>query len=96
VGNGTRIEFQPRIQLMKSFERLTLLAVATASAGYLIRQAIRARADELRARADERWCRLAAGESAFERTQSGFHRITAAANPGLFRLRSAAPTRSGS
>jgi hypothetical protein len=51
---------------MKPFERITLVAVATAYSGYLIHHAARARADE-------RCCRLAAGESAFERTRVGYH-----------------------
>ena len=44
---------------MKTLERITLLAATTAYAGYLVRQAVHARADRL--------SRLAAGESDFER-----------------------------
>jgi hypothetical protein len=45
---------------MKTYNKITLAAVTTAYAGYLIRQAAHRRADRL--------CRLAAGESHFERT----------------------------
>ncbi|MDP3850836.1 MAG: hypothetical protein Q8Q59_10055 [Luteolibacter sp.] len=45
---------------MKNFERITLATTAAAYAGYLIQQAVRARA--------ERVFRLAAGESPYERT----------------------------
>ncbi len=47
---------------MKPIERIALMAVATAYSGYLIHHAARTRAEE-------RCCRLAAGESAFERTR---------------------------
>jgi len=62
---------------MKLFERLTLVAVGAAYTGYLIHQAVRARAEE-------RWCRLAAGESAFERSRSGLHRNSTALKPRSF------------
>jgi hypothetical protein len=45
---------------MKPIERITLLTVASAYAGYLIQQAVRTRSD--------RGVRLAAGESSYERT----------------------------
>lgn len=45
---------------MKTFERITLIAVTTAYAGYMVRQAAHTRA--------ERLTRLAAGESIHERT----------------------------
>jgi len=45
---------------MKRLERITLMAVTTAYAGYLIQQALRTRT--------ERLFRLAAGESLYERT----------------------------
>lgn len=45
---------------MKALERITLISVTTVYAGYLIKQAIRTRA--------ERLFRLAAGESPYERT----------------------------
>jgi len=61
-------------QLMKTHERVTLLAVATAYAGYLCHQA-------MRSPADDRWCRLAAGESAFERNHPRFHQKRAAREP---------------
>jgi len=45
---------------MKPIERITLLTVATAYAGYMNQQAIRTRSDRV--------LRLAAGESSYERT----------------------------
>jgi hypothetical protein len=50
---------------MKSSKRITLMTVATVYAGYMIRQAVRTRA--------ERVWRLAAGESAYERTHPKPH-----------------------
>ena len=46
--------------LMKVLERITLISVTTVYAGYLVKEAIRTRA--------ERLFRLAAGESPYERT----------------------------
>jgi hypothetical protein len=68
---------------MKPFERITLVAVVTAYSGYLIHHAARARADE-------RCCRLAAGESAFERTRSGIRQGSTAPKPRSFNGRSVA------
>jgi hypothetical protein len=54
---------------MKLHERITLMTVTMVYAGYLIRQAVRTRA--------ERLFRLAAGESPYERTHPkprGIHR----------------------
>jgi hypothetical protein len=68
---------------MKSFERITLVAVVTAYSGYLIHHAARARADE-------RCCRLAAGESFFERTRSRRHQQSTAPKPKPFNRRSVA------
>lgn len=45
---------------MRTFERITLIAVTTAYAGYIVRQVVHTRADRL--------SRMAAGESHFERT----------------------------
>ena len=45
---------------MKTYKMITLAAVTTAYAGYVVLQVIHTRADRL--------CRLAAGESHFERT----------------------------
>jgi len=45
---------------MKTSKRITLIAVTTAYAGYIVRQIVHTRADRL--------FRLAAGESHFERT----------------------------
>lgn len=59
---------------MKPIERIALMAVATAYSGYLIHHAAGTRAEE-------RWCRLAAGESAFERTRVRFHRQPTARKP---------------
>jgi len=53
---------------MKPLKRITLIAATTAYAGYLVRQAIHARADRL--------SRLAAGESHFERTHPKPRRAT--------------------
>jgi hypothetical protein len=53
---------------MKTFERITLIAVTTAFAGYIVRQAAHARSDRL--------CRLAAGESIYERTHPKVRRMT--------------------
>jgi len=52
---------------MKFLERIALLTVATVYAGYLIKQAIRTRAECL--------YRLAAGESPYERTHPKPRRI---------------------
>jgi hypothetical protein len=51
---------------MKPIKQITLMTVATMYAGYVIRQAVRTRA--------ERVWRLAAGESAYERTYPRPHR----------------------
>ena len=48
------------IKIMKNLERITLMTATAVYAGYLIKQAIRTRA--------ERVYRLAAGESPYERT----------------------------
>jgi len=53
---------------MKTFERLTLIAVSTAYAGYIVRQAAHTRTDRL--------CRVAAGESVYERTHPNARRKT--------------------
>ena len=68
---------------MKPIERITLVAVATAYGGYLIHHAARTRADE-------RCCRLAAGESAFERARSRLHQKSTAPKPRPLNGRSVA------
>lgn len=68
---------------MKVLERITLVAVATAYSGYLIHHAARVRADE-------RWCRLAAGESAFERIRAARRQKSTALKPRSFNQRAKA------
>jgi hypothetical protein len=59
---------------MKPLDRVTLMAVAAAYADFLCHQA-------LRPRAADRWCRLAAGESTFERNHPRCHYQPAARGP---------------
>lgn len=65
---------------MKTFERISLIAVTTAYAGYIAWQAAHARADRL--------CRLAAGESIYERNHPKARRMTRSGARGArsFRL----------
>ena len=51
---------------MKQIEKITLVAAATVSAGYLVREVLRRRA--------ERLFRLAAGESPYERSHPRIYR----------------------
>jgi len=59
---------------MKPLERITLIAATTAYAGYIIWQAVHARADRL--------FRLAAGESDFERNHMKPRRMKSFREPG--------------
>jgi hypothetical protein len=63
---------------MKTYQRITLMAVTTAYAGYLIRQAVGARA--------ERLCRLAAGESVYERSHPGLRQKKRSCHAGASNL----------
>ncbi len=62
-----REPFQPNIRVMRSLERIALITATAAYAGYLVKQAIKTRADRL--------YRLAAGESPYERTHPKPRRV---------------------